>query len=114
MLSSFLFTGLLAAALSASAEAPVFVNESMYSPNAAPISGVESTLAADVVLINGGLEQGLRLGMVCLVNRGSQSIGELIIIESQSDRAAALILSLVDDSTIQAGDIARIKTIQNS
>jgi hypothetical protein len=52
--------------------------------------------------------------MVCRVSRGAQSIGELIIIESRSDRSAGLILELVDDSTIQAGDIARVKTLQNS
>lgn len=72
------------------------------------------TLAADVVILDGGLEQGLRLGMVCRVTRGVRSIGELIIIESRSDRSAGLILELVEDSTIQAGDIARIKTLQNS
>jgi len=52
--------------------------------------------------------------MVCRVTRGTNSIGELIIIESRSDRSAGLILELVKDSTIQAGDIARIKTIQTS
>jgi hypothetical protein len=95
-------------------EVPAFVKESIYSPNAAPVAEVVATLAADVVIIDGGLKQGLRLGMVCRVTRGLTSIGELIIIESRSDRSAGLILELVKDSTIQAGDIARIKTLQNS
>ncbi|MDQ8193954.1 hypothetical protein QEH59_05935 [Coraliomargarita sp. SDUM461004] len=95
-------------------EVPAFVKESLYSPNAAPVAEVVPTLAADVVLIDGGLKQGIRLGMVCRVTRGPLSIGELIIIESRSDRSAGLILELVEDSTIQAGDIARIKTLQNS
>ncbi len=95
-------------------EVPAFVKESLYSPNAAPVAEVVPTLAADVVLLDGGLEQGIRLGMVCRVTRGLHSIGELIIIESRSDRSAGLILDLVEDSTIQAGDIARIKTLQNS
>lgn len=93
---------------------PAFVKESLYSPNAAPVAEVVPTLAADVVILDGGLEQGLRLGMVCRVTRGLQSVGELIIIESRSDQSAGLILELVEDSTIQAGDIARIKTLQNS
>jgi hypothetical protein len=96
------------------AEVPTFVKESIYSPNAATVSTVAPALAADVVILDGGLEQGMRLGMVCRVSRGAQSIGELIIIESRSDRSAGLILGLVDDSTIQAGDIARVKTLQNS
>lgn len=111
--SLFLF-GALVAGSAVRAEVPAFVKESLYSPYAAPVASVVPTLAADVVIIDGGLEQGLRLGMVCSISRGLSSIGELIIIESQSDRAAGLILELVDDSTIQAGDIARVKTIQNS
>ena len=111
--SSLLFGALLAGS-ALHGEVPAFVKESLYSPNAAPVAEVVPTLAADVVILDGGLEQGIRRGMVCRVSRGLQSIGELVIIESNNDRAAGLILELVDDSTIQAGDIARIKTIQNS
>lgn len=113
LVSSLLFGALLAGS-ALHGEVPAFVKESLYSPNAAPVAEVVPTLAADVVIIDGGLEQGIRRGMVCRVSRGLLSIGELVIIESNSDRAAGLILELVDDSTIQAGDIARIKTIQNS
>ena len=55
--------------------------------------------------------QGLRHGMVCSINRGFLSIGELIIIESRSECSAGLILELVEDATIQKGDIARVKVI---
>jgi hypothetical protein len=105
---------MLAVASVVRAEVPAFVSESFYSPNAAPVAEVVAMDAADVVFLDGGLKEGLRLGMVCRVVRGDRAIGELIIIESQTDRAAGLILNLVADSTIQAGDIARIKTIQNS
>ena len=111
--SLFLFGAMLAGS-AVNGGVPAFVKESLYSPNAAPVAEVVPTLAADVVLIDGGLDQGIRLGMVCRVTRGLTSIGELIIIESRSDRSAGLILELVEDSTIQAGDIARIKTLQNS
>ena len=109
----FLF-GAMFAGSAVHGEAPAFVKESLYSPNAAIVAKVTPMLAADVVILDGGLEQGIRLGMVCRVTRGLQSVGELIIIESRSDQSAGLILELVKDSTIQAGDIARIKTIQNS
>ena len=111
--SLFLF-GAMFAGSAVHGEVPAFVKESLYSPNAATVAMVTPTLAADVVILNGGLEQGIRLGMVCRVTRGLQSVGELIIIESRSDQSAGLILELVKDFTIQAGDIARIKTIQNS
>ena len=109
----FLF-GAMFAGSAVQGEVPAFVKESLYSPNAATVAKVTPTLAADVVILDGGLGQGIRLGMVCRVTRGLQSVGELIIIESRSDQSAGLILELVKDSTIQAGDIARIKTIQNS
>ena len=109
----FLF-GAMFAGSAVHGEAPAFVKESLYSPNAAIVAKVTPMLAADVVILDGGLEQGIRLGMVCRVSRGIQPVGELIIIESRSDQSAGLILDLVKDSTIQAGDIARIKTIQNS
>jgi len=111
--SLFLF-GALVAGSAVRAEVPAFVKESIYSSNAATVTTVVPALAADVVILDGGLEQGMRLGMVCRVMRGVQTIGELIIIESRSDRSAGLILELVDDSTILAGDIARVKTLQNS
>ena len=113
-LAGLLLSGVLATGCVVRAEVPAFVKESLYSPFAAPVASVVPSLAVDVVIIDGGLEQGIRLGMVCTVSRGSRSIGELIIIESRSDRAAGLILKLVDDSIIQAGDIARVKTLQNS
>ena len=109
----FLF-GTMFAGSAVDGEVPAFVKESLFSPNAATVAMVTPMLAADVVILDGGLEQGIRLGMVCRVTRGLQSVGELIIIESRSDQSAGLILELVKDSTIQAGDIARIKTIQNS
>lgn len=109
----FLF-GTMLAGSAVDGEVPAFVKESLYSPNAATVAMVTPMLAADVVILDGGLEQGIRLGMVCRVTRGLQSVGELIIIESRSDQSAGLILELFKDSTIQAGDIARIKTIQNS
>jgi hypothetical protein len=111
--SLFLF-GALIASNAVHAEVPAFVKESIYSPNAATVSTVAPSLAADIVILDGGLQQGMRLGMVCRVTRGFNSIGELIIIESRSDRSAGLILDLVDEATIQAGDIARVKTLQNS
>jgi hypothetical protein len=93
---------------------PGFVEEGLYSPNAAAITAVVPALDADVVILGGGLAQGIRLGMVCRVTRGSKEIGELVVIESHRDRAAALILNLIPDNVIQTGDVARVKTIQNS
>ena len=113
VISSFLF-GFMLGGFVAEAEIPTFVQSPLHSSNVALVSEVLSTLSEDVVLLKGGLEQGLRLGMVCSISRGMQSIGELVIIESRSLDAAGLILKLNKGSTIQTGDIAQIKTLQNS
>lgn len=112
-INTFLF-GFVLLGCAAKAEIPSFVKGTLYSSNSALVSEVVPTLSADVVLLKGGLEQGLRLGMVCRVSRGMKSIGELVIIESRSKRAAGLILKLDKGSAIQTGDIAQIKTLQNS
>ena len=109
-----LFIGIQIAGSSVCAKAPAFVNESIYSSNKATVLTIDENLTADLVILDGGLEQGLRLGMVCRVERGVQSIGELIIIESGSNCSAALILNLTDNSTIQSGDIVRINALQTS
>ena len=93
------------------AERPNFVKETIFSPNTATVASFVPSLYADIVILDGGLVQGLRHGMVCSINRGFLSIGELIIIESRSECSAGLILELVEDATIQKGDIARVKVI---
>ncbi|PDH30714.1 MAG: hypothetical protein CNE95_02630 [Puniceicoccaceae bacterium MED-G30] len=93
-------------------EVPRFVEETIYSPNRCAVAAVIPSASADIVLLEGGLEQGLRRGMVCSIDRGAERIGELILIESRMDRSAALILDLFTGLSIQPGDIARIKTIR--
>ena len=96
----------------ASHSLPVFIDQTIYSPNYAAVASIIPSQSADIVLLDGGLEQGLRRGMICTVERGLRSIAEVIIIESRIDRTAALILDLTSELSIQSGDIARIKTIQ--
>lgn len=109
-----LLFGVLATANLVCANVPDFVDDSIYGSNRAKVLMVDSNPAADLVILDGGLEQGMRLGMICLVERGRQSVGELVIIESASNCSAALILSLTDELTIRTGDSVRIKTLQNS
>lgn len=110
--------GVLCAAASLLAQSgsdlPDFLAEGLYSPNAARIASIVPSLDADVVVLEGGLANGIRMGMVCRITRGPVEIGELVVIESTRDRAAALILNLNPDNVIQTGDVARVKTIQNS
>ena len=93
---------------------PAFVKETIYSPYAAKVAKVIPSFAGDAVILEGGLEQGLRCGMVCRIHQDSQAIGELIIIESRNGCSAGLILELAQDAAIESGDVVRVKTIQNN
>ena len=96
----------------AAPERPRFVGEPLRAPHVAPVREVLSELAADVVILEGGLARGLRTGMVCAVRRDARPIGELLLIESRSARAAALILDLAEGASIRPGDIAKVKTLR--
>ena len=102
---------LLAAAV-LSAERPAFVNQPLSPSYSSNILSVESLLAADIVLLDGGLRDGLQPGMLCEVSRGTQQIGQIVIIEASSTRSAALITLKMQHSTFKSGDLARVQTIK--
>lgn len=89
---------------------PDFVNGPLHSPNTASVKSVHSTDKADFVILGGGALAGFDIGMVLLASRDNRTIGELLIIETARDRAAALILSLSEGQTLRADDTVRIKT----
>ncbi len=89
---------------------PAFVNGPLHSPNAAQVQSLHEADKADFVILNNGALAGFDIGMVLTASRGNQTIGELLIIETVRDRAAALILSLTGGQTLQVGDSVRIKT----
>ena len=95
------------------AERPSFVVSSLNPSFKAQLMAVESTTAADIVFLAGGLRDGFQPGMVCEVTRGQQQLGQIIIIEASSTRSAALITSLQQHSIFKTGDMARVQTIKN-
>jgi hypothetical protein len=79
---------------------------------AATVVAIEPTRVADLVLLRGGFDAGLRQGMVCRVTRGSAEIAELLIVDLRPAHGAALILSVAAKQSIHAGDIASIKILK--
>jgi hypothetical protein len=79
---------------------------------AATVVAVEPTRIADLVLLRGGFDSGLRQGMVCRVTRGSAEIAEVLLVEIRPAHSAALILSVARRQAIRAGDIASIKILK--
>jgi hypothetical protein len=104
---------LLAGAGTAGASAPAYVAGPLHSPGEAAVAAVVPSLQADIVVLDGGLEAGLRKGMVCRVVRGAREIGEVVVVASRPQRSAALILALPAGETLQAGDRARLKPVRN-
>ncbi len=112
----FALCGLLLAGAGAARadDAPAYAAGPLHSPGTARVETVGSSLASDYVVLAGGLESGLRTGMVCRVVRGPDEVAEIVIIEARTAAAAALILQLSDNQSIRAGDLARVKTIKKS
>jgi hypothetical protein len=79
---------------------------------AATVVTVEPTRVADLILLRGGFDAGLRQGMVCRVTRGATEIGEILLVELRPGHSAGLILSVVSRQSIRSGDIASVKTLK--
>jgi len=93
---------------------PEFASSSIYPSGQAVVFGVTENKTADVVILDDGLDQGFRVGMLCDVVRDDVIIGGIILVAVEADRSAALIINLQPGRKIVFGDVARIKTVQFS
>ena len=76
------------------------------------VVAVQPTRVADLILLSGGFDAGLREGMVCRVTRGTTEIAEVQLVEIRRHSSAALILSLASKQAIRAGDTAAVKILK--
>jgi hypothetical protein len=72
---------------------------------------VETGTHADIVIINAGYGRNIRPGMQLSLSRQGKAIASLVVAEATQDGAAALILDLVPNETVKAGDSAKVKTV---
>jgi hypothetical protein len=82
---------------------------------AAPVGtvvAIEPTRVADLVLLRGGFDAGLRQGMICRVTRGNTEIAEVLLVDLRPGHSAALIVSVAPRQTIRTGDVASIKLLK--
>jgi hypothetical protein len=79
---------------------------------AARVIAVEPTRVADLVMLRGGFDAGLRQGMVCRVTRGTTEIAEVLLVDLRPSHSAALILSVTPKQSIRPGDLASIKILK--
>lgn len=93
-----------ALAVTAASARPDFVGQALEPAGRATVQSVVEGNAGDLVLLDGGLAQGFRAGMVAVVERQSTPVARLLIAEATRDRAVGLILGLSSQQTIQTGD----------
>ena len=89
---------------------------SSFSFAAAPVASVvavQPTRIADLVMLSGGFDAGLRQGMICRVTRGSTEVAEVLLVDLRPTCSAALIVSVAPKQSIRAGDIAAIKVLKS-
>jgi hypothetical protein len=108
--AAFAAAGLAHAQAPAAASHPAWVDSPVESDGRASITRIIAG-APDVVVLDRGLSAGLRMGAPCLVERNGAPVAEIIIVASQSGRAAALITGQAAGVTLQGGDQVRLKTI---
>jgi hypothetical protein len=80
---------------------------------AVEVVGLQPTRVADLVLLRGGFDAGLRQGMVCRVTRGTTEIAEVLLVGLRPSCSAALIVSVAPKQSIRAGDLASIKVLKS-
>ena len=89
---------------------------SSFSFAAAPVASVvavQPTRIADLVMLNGGFDAGLRQGMMCRVTRGTVEVAEVLLVELRPTCSAALIVSVSPKQSIRPGDVASIKVLKS-
>jgi hypothetical protein len=89
---------------------PYWVDESLEPSGRASITRIVEG-KADVVLLDGGLYQGFRNGVVCNVQRKGLPVAQMIVVASEEHRAAALITAQPNTVIITPGDEVRISTL---
>ncbi len=115
--SGKVYSHLAAARLAFAAFAGVFAGQaSAFSASAVPsasVVAIEPNRVADLVLLRGGFDAGLRQGMVCRILRGATEVAEVLLVELRPHCSAALILSVAPKQSIRAGDLASIKVLKS-
>ncbi len=103
-----LATALLLAAVFASG-AETRVAAPAESDGRAAVLSVVAGRTADLLVLEGGYERGLRPGSVCTVSRAGAPLGAVVVAESSRSRAVALVLELAPAVSIAVGDVVSVR-----
>lgn len=76
----------------------------------ARVIGVHRGESADLVLVVGGFDFGLRQGMLCSVSRDGLNLAEVLITEARASHCSALIVKCHPNRAIRKGDSVSVKS----
>jgi hypothetical protein len=94
-----------------SATHPDWVDAPLVPTGHAHISGITEG-HADVVMLDGGLYQGFRNGVLCVIMRKDAPVAQLVVVAAEKDRSAALITNQNGlSSPLIPGDEVRVSTM---
>ncbi len=65
----------------------------------------------NVVVLDGGYYQGFRNGVICVVQHGDTPVARLIVVATEDNRCAALILDQPQDVILIPGDQVRLSIL---
>lgn len=79
----------------------------------ARVTQIDRTPVADLVVLDAGLEAGLRQGMICIVTRGGAKIGELQLVDLRPQASNAVILDIKAGQSLLKRDQVAVKTVSS-
>lgn len=89
---------------------PDWVDDTLEPSNLAHISRIVEG-KADVVLLDGGLYQGFRNGVACVIQRKGETVASLVVVATQETRSAALITNQLASIIPLPGDEVRVSSM---
>ncbi len=88
---------------------PDWVDESLEPSGRAHIAHITEG-QADVVLLDGGLYQGFRNGVDCVIQRKGATVAQLVVVATEDTRCAALITNR-ENIIVVPGDEVRLSSM---
>ena len=107
-----MFRRLLPSSLLALFAATPFSARAASASGAIEVVAVQPARTADLVLLGGGFDAGLRQGMVCRITRGGTEVAEVLLVELRPACASALITNLAPGQRLRSGDVASRKLLK--
>jgi hypothetical protein len=88
---------------------PAWLDDDVDPSHIARVASVQPGVA-DVVVLDGGLYENLRIGTPCLVLHNGTLVGEMVVVASNKEHAAALIIPRqIKGAVVAAGDDVSLK-----